>query len=116
MNRKPFRLVALLSLLVVLVASAVFAPTLAQSRHEHGDDDDYIEARQLLEHGKILSLKRILDIVQAKVPGSVIEVELKHSHHHGWEYEVKVLDGHGKVREVKLYARTGVIRKIEDDD
>jgi uncharacterized membrane protein YkoI len=45
----------------------------------------------------------------------VVEVELEHGKHHGWEYEVKVLTAQGRVREVKLNARSGEVRKVEDD-
>ena len=60
-------------------------------------------------------LSRILAIVQQRVPGDVVEVELEHGKHHGWEYEVKVLTAQGRVREVKLNARSGEVRKVEDD-
>ena len=53
--------------------------------------------------------------MQQNVPGDVIEVELDHDDDHGWEYEVKVLTANGRVREVKLDARSGMVRKIEDD-
>lgn len=77
-------------------------------------DDDHVEARALLERGEILPLGRILPLALARVPGDVIEVELDHGKH-GWEYEVKVLTETGRVREVKLNAATGTIRKVEDD-
>ncbi len=77
--------------------------------------DDQIEARELLKRGEILPLGRILQIVQERVPGDIIEVELDRSDKHGWEYEVKVLAANGRVLEVDVNARTGVIRKIEDN-
>ncbi|HET7267910.1 MAG TPA: PepSY domain-containing protein [Oleiagrimonas sp.] len=114
MNSKlPIKPIFASLLLVAGVASIAVFPT--QTVAGGDDHDDHVEARQLLEHGKILPLSRILEIVHARVAGDVIEVELEHSHHHGWEYEVKVLDRHGDVREVKLFADTGVIREIEDD-
>ena len=81
----------------------------------HAGKDDQIEARELLKRGEILPLGRILQIVQERVPGDIIEVELDRSDKHGWEYEVKVLTPNGRVREVDVNARTGVIRKIEND-
>ena len=60
-------------------------------------------------------LGEILQIVQARVPGDIIEVELDRSDKRGWEYEVKVLASNGRVLEVDVNARTGQIRKIEDD-
>lgn len=78
-------------------------------------DDDQVEARALLQRGEILPLGRILEIVQERVPGDIIEVELDRGDKHGWEYEVKVLAASGRVLEVDVNARTGVVRKIEDD-
>ena len=95
----------------LLVACALVLPPRAQA----GDHDDHVEARLLLQRGEILPLSRILAIVQQRVPGDVVEVELEHGKHHGWEYEVKVLTAQGRVREVKLNARSGEVRKVEDD-
>ncbi|MCR6662881.1 MAG: PepSY domain-containing protein [Luteimonas sp.] len=81
----------------------------------HAGKDDQIEARALLQRGEILPLGRILQIVQERVPGDIIEVELDLSDKHGWEYEVKVLATTGRVLDVDVNARTGEIRKIEDD-
>jgi len=114
-NFRPLRRFVLpLSLLVALIAVSVLAvaPPVLAGHHDH---DDHIEARALLQRGEILPLSRILPIALAQVPGDVIEVELDRSKHHGWEYEVKVLDAGGRVREVKLSARDGTVRKIEDD-
>jgi len=100
----------------LLLAAAATVAIVFPARTLAGDDhDDHVEARHLLEQGKILPLSRVLEIVHSRVHGDVIEVELEHSHHHGWEYEVKVLDRDGDVLKVKLYADTGVIREIEDD-
>lgn len=99
-------------ILALVVAGLATVPMSAMADHHH---DDRVEARRLLQRGEIFPLSRILKIVQKRVPGDVIEVELKHSDHHGWEYKVKVLSANGRVREVKLNAGNGVVRKIEDD-
>lgn len=78
------------------------------------DDDDHVAAREALRRGEILPLSRILVAVQRVVPGDVIEVELDR-HHGAWRYEVKVLTSTGRVREVKLDARTAAVQEIEDD-
>ncbi|WP_202843972.1 PepSY domain-containing protein [Luteimonas saliphila] len=96
----------------LVLAAAVASLSLPQA---HAGDDDQIEARALLQRGEILPLGRILQIVQARVPGDIIEVELDRSDKHGWEYEVKVLAASGRVLEVDVNARTGEVRKIEDD-
>lgn len=105
---------SIITALVLAVASATMVAGLAISP-VHASKDDQVEARELLQRGEILPLGRILQIVQERVPGDIIEVELERSDKHGWEYEVKVLANNGRVLEVDINARTGAIRKIEDD-
>lgn len=100
-----------LSLAMAVAGAAALAPPAYASKKR----DNQAEARALLQQGEILPLGRILQIVQERVPGDIIEVELDLSDKHGWEYEVKVLASNGRVLEVDVNARTGVIRKIEDD-
>ncbi len=78
------------------------------------DDSDQIAAREALARGEILPLNAVLEIVQRRVPGDVIEVDLDREDT-GWEYEIKVLTSTGRVREVTLNARNGAILEIEDD-
>jgi uncharacterized membrane protein YkoI len=106
-NIRSFRRLAIPFSLAVALAFVVVPVALA-------GHDDHVEARTLLQRGEILPLSRILPIVQQQVPGDVIEVELGHGKH-GWEYEVKVLTASGLVREVKLNAGNGTIRKVKDD-
>lgn len=77
-------------------------------------DDDHVAAREALRRGEILPLAQVIDIATRRVPGDVIEVDLDREDD-GWEYEIKVLTPSGRVREVTLNARTGVILEIEDD-
>ena len=99
-----------------LAAAALFALAAAPV-HADDDDDrrDHVEARALLERGEILPLARILEIVRAREPGDVIEVELDRDDG-VWEYEVKVLTAAGIVRKVELDARDGTVLKVKDDD
>lgn len=101
---------ALVPLALAIALGAFFAAPAALA-----DDDDHIEARRLLQRGEILPLNHILQVVQQRVPGDVIEVELDRSSKRGWEYEIKVLTATGRVLEVDVNAHTGEIRKIEDD-
>lgn len=113
MNTSPSPSISLLPLALGIALSALFvAPSALAGK---SDGNDHIEARRLLQRGEILPLNHILQIVQRRVPGDVIEVELDHSKKHGWEYEVKVLTPTDRVLEIDLNARTGDIRKIEDD-
>jgi len=105
---RPFRTTIAVIVLAVATVATPIIPV-------HAGKDKHREARALLQQGEILPLDRILRIVQERVPGDIIEVELDLSSKHGWEYEVKVLATNGRVLEVDINARTGEIRKIEDD-
>ena len=91
-----------------------FALALLAASPAIADDDDHIAAREALRRGEILPLSAVLDIALRRVPGDVIEVDLDREDD-GWEYEIKVLTATGRVREVTMNARTGVILEIEDD-
>lgn len=67
-----------------------------------------------LRGGAVLPLAQALDIATKQVPGEVIKVELEREHGQTI-YEVKVLSGNGRVREIKLDAFNGTVLKIEDD-
>jgi uncharacterized membrane protein YkoI len=82
-----------------------------------GDDKDAREhdaIRGALQRGEVQPLAKILTIAQEKVPGDIIEVELE-TEHGVLIYEIKVLTQSGRVREVKIDARTGSVLKVEDD-
>ncbi len=69
------------------------------------------EAILAMRRGEILPLTRILEIANRHVAGDIIEVEYEG----GPKYEIKILTASGRVREVKLNARTGALLEIEDD-
>jgi uncharacterized membrane protein YkoI len=96
--------------LLILVALLAATP----AHYALADKDDHIEARELLQRGEIVPLSRILDVVQKRVPGDVIEVELEREDGR-WEYKVKVLTPTGLVRKLYLDARNGAVLKIKDD-
>jgi uncharacterized membrane protein YkoI len=97
---------------IVCIAIALGAAAgLADSDDKKREHD---AIRSALQRGEALPLTRILAIAQQAVPGDVIEVELE-TKHDALIYEIKVLTGNGRVREVKIDARTGSILKIEDD-
>lgn len=109
MKTKPFPFGAIRALLLALALAAPFASA------NHAGDDDRAEARRLLQRGEILPLNHILEVVQKRVPGDVIEVELFRSDRYGWKYEVKVLARSGRVFDVGISARNGEIHEIDDD-
>jgi uncharacterized membrane protein YkoI len=70
--------------------------------------------REALTKGEILPLTRILAIAAEKVPGDVLKVEIEREDG-TLIYEVEVLTSAGRVRELKINAKTGAILSIEDD-
>lgn len=76
--------------------------------------DDHVAAREALRRGEILSLSRVLAIVQAAAPGDVVLVRLIHQEY-GWRYRVRVLTVSGQLRLVRIDARTGRIIEIVDE-
>ena len=98
--------------LPLLILAALLAAVPAH--HALADKNDHIEARELLKRGEIVPLARILEVVQQRVPGDVIEVELEREDGR-WEYKVKVLTPTGLVRKLYLDARNGAVLKIKDD-
>lgn len=105
-SRYPLALVLLLSLLGLGLSTG------------HADKRDrkneHSVVRRALERGEVLPLTKILAIANQHVPGDVIEVELE-DEKKALVYEIKILTGTGRVREVKIDARTGKVLKIEDD-
>jgi uncharacterized membrane protein YkoI len=89
--------------LVLLVANSAFA------------DSDYDRAQQLREAGEILPLETILQKLHTRHPGKVLEVELENEHGQVI-YEIEILDDKGKVREIKVNAKTGEQLQQEKDD
>lgn len=75
---------------------------------------DHEAARTALAKGRVLPLTRILAIAEQRAPGDVLKVELEDDDGKP-VYEVKILGRNGRVRELDIDARTGVVLKIEND-
>jgi uncharacterized membrane protein YkoI len=101
----------LLSGVLCLAIALALPSSFADDRKEQREQD---AIREALQRGEVLPLVRILALAQQAVPGDVIEVELERKHG-ALVYEIKVLTASGRVREVKLDARTGKVLEIEDD-
>jgi uncharacterized membrane protein YkoI len=108
MNSLKRCLIGSLCLAVVLGTTATLADDASKKQREQ----DAI--REALQRGETLPLVRILAITQEAVSGDVIEVELERKHE-TLVYEIKILTPGGRVREVKVDARTGLVLEIEDD-
>jgi len=82
-----------------------------------GDDrkpSQHDAVREAVKRGEVLPLPQVLDIVEQRLPGEVLEVELEHEHQQ-LIYEIKVLAESGRIRKIKIDARSGDVRSIEDD-
>ena len=78
-------------------------------------DDDHIEARRLLDSGKILPLEDILKNVRQVHPGKILEVELDKENGR-IVYEVEILGNDGIVKEVYINAITGEVLFGKEDN
>lgn len=76
----------------------------------HGDGRDHEKARRALEAGDILPLSKVLSIVERDYPGQVVEVEFEREDG-VWVYELKVLQAGGRMVELEVDARDGMLRK-----
>jgi uncharacterized membrane protein YkoI len=83
------------------------------------DDDDARDheiARQALVEGRIRPLTEITESFKSQFPGEIVGVELEVKGPDRIVYEFKVLTPEGKLKEVKVDAKTARILKVEDDD
>jgi uncharacterized membrane protein YkoI len=94
-------------LALVLAVSAVPLAGMAGESHD--------TARKLREAGAILPLEDILSRARAVRAGEVLETELERKKGH-YIYEVEILDGQGRVWELKLDAKTGDLVELELED
>ena len=78
-------------------------------------DDDYIEAKRLLDSGEILSLEVILKNVRQILPGKILEVELE-KEDEKIVYEIEILDRNGVIKEIYIDAKTGKLLLTKEDD
>lgn len=78
-------------------------------------DDDYIEARRLLESGQILPLEKILKLIRPVVSGKILEVEIEKKDSI-IVYEIELLSEKGIVSEVYINAKSGEILSVKEDD
>lgn len=89
---------------------ALLTTVIAMSSHcAHADDaKDHDRARQALESGQILPLKKILENVETNYPGQVLEVELERKQDR-WIYEIKILQKDNLRIKLKINAADGTV-------
>ncbi len=99
---------------IVLLSSLSLGMSTGVADKRDDKKNEHNIVREALQRGEVLPLVKILAIANEAVPGDVIEVELE-DEKKALVYEIKILTGTGRVREVKIDARTGQVLKIEDD-
>lgn len=85
---------------------ALTAPAFAGER-EHD------ALRRALELGEIQSLSQIIAKVHGSLPGEIVGVEAEHKHDR-WVYEFRVTDKAGKLYDVYVDAKTGMVLKTKE--
>ncbi len=97
-----------------MALSTLHAPPLLADDDEHGYHEDHDEykyehdhdrALQALKRGEVLSLEKVLVAVRADIDGSIVHTKLKRKHGI-WVYELKVLGRDGRLREIRVDAKT----------
>lgn len=95
---------------VLLIAFMLLGPL-----HAAFADDDYMEAKRLLETGEILPLEDLLKNLRQTFPGKILDIELEREDHQ-IVYEVELLGKDGIVKEIYINAKTGKVLSIKEDD
>jgi uncharacterized membrane protein YkoI len=108
------RILAAGAVLVAIAAAVPMVPAVATDAKAARKAAEQQAIRDAVRRGQLLPLPRILAIAQHQVAGDVLKTELEQKSW-GLQYEVKILTATGRVREVKLNARSGAVVKIEDD-
>jgi uncharacterized membrane protein YkoI len=93
---------------VVLATAGLIASAIALA---HARDHD--EARRAVEAGEARPLTEILNIVEGKLPGEIVRVNIERQHDL-WVYEFRVIDSKGRLFEVYVDARTGEIKRTKE--
>ncbi|MDE2376743.1 PepSY domain-containing protein [Bradyrhizobium sp.] len=102
MDLRPQRVRCLILAAALLAAGG--APSLAR------DQDD---ARRAVEAGEIRPLAEILTMVRQKLPGEIVGVKLEREAG-AWTYELRVVDGKGRLFEIHVDARSGAVERTRE--
>ncbi|MGX4773222.1 PepSY domain-containing protein [Bradyrhizobium guangdongense] len=74
---------------------------------------DHDDAKQAVEAGEIRPYADILNVVKGKLPGEVVDVKLEREAG-AWMYELRVLDGKGRLLEIHVDAKSGEIERTKE--
>lgn len=103
-------------LVLALAVAPVTFPLFADERGHDGDDDhhDHDRALAAVRRGEVMPLENVLAAVRDKIEGTVVRTKLKRK---GgvWVYELKSIGRDGRMREVYVDAKTGVLLPHKGD-
>ena len=86
----------------------------ADKKRKGSSERDHNDAWSAREGGATLPLPEVLGIIGPQINGEIIETEFEYEHGRPI-YEFKYVDRNGRVRELYVDARTGVILKDKPD-
>jgi uncharacterized membrane protein YkoI len=100
---------------LIFAAIAMVAGAVVTGGAAHADDKgrDQDMTRQAVERGEIKPLADIMAAIRGKLPGEVVGVEIEQKRGR-WFYEFRVADAKGRLFEVYVDARSGVIDRIKE--
>ena len=104
------------SLRALLAMSVVIGSILMLPMAGHADNRDQERALKALRAGEVLPLRTMLDEVESRFSGDVLEVELDDDKENGrriWIYEIKLISPDGNVIKLKIDAKTKEILQIK---
>jgi uncharacterized membrane protein YkoI len=102
-----------LPIAIALLAAA--APFLSTPSQADGRKDDAERALRESRAGEIMPFARLAQIVLERYPGRVVEADLDEDDGR-MIYEIRILQGNGRVLEVEVDAATGRILDVDEDD
>ena len=76
------------------------------------DGHEQDELQQAVQRGEIRSLAEILAAIRDRLPGDIASVEVERKDGH-WIYEFRVVDGGGRLFEVRVDARSAAIERVK---
>jgi uncharacterized membrane protein YkoI len=115
MNRKRWIAVVVVTLVLAVLAGGGFvAAELWDERQDSRQERENANLAKQTRDGSLVPLARILELTAREVPGEVVKVELE-SDNGRRIYEIKVLAGNGRVRELKFDAHDAQLIEIEED-
>ncbi len=95
-----------------LLLALVLLPLQPGSARADSDGRDHERARAALQAGEVMPLPQLLQKLQRSHPGQVLELELEREDGR-WIYEVKLLQGKGRLLKLEVDAATGEVLEIK---